>query len=174
MVVVWLSIGAALVVVELSHLAFFALFAALGCFAAAGVAALWPSAVGVQIVAVLVVAIAGIVGIRPFLREAITHSRGAHRSRGVHGGIVGEEVLTLDDVGDAARVGHVRLAGERWLACSGDGTVIPAGTTVVVTAVRGTTLTVWPVGGFGPNGPPELGTAAQQPEPGQQPKEEQS
>jgi len=45
---------------------------------------------------------------------------------------------------------------------------------VVVTAVRGTTLTVWPVGGFGPNVPPELGSSAQQPEPGQQPKEEQS
>jgi hypothetical protein len=34
-------------------------------------------------------------------------------------------------------------------------------------------LTVWPVGGFGPNEPPELGSA-QHPEPGQQPKEEQS
>lgn len=65
MVIVWLSIGVGLVVVELSHLAFFARFAAIGCFAAAGVAAVWPEAIGMQVVAVLVIAIAGIIGVRP-------------------------------------------------------------------------------------------------------------
>jgi membrane protein implicated in regulation of membrane protease activity len=59
---------------------------------------------------------------------------------------VGQEALTLDEVGDIARVGHVRLVGERWLAVSGSGNRIPPDTPVVVTAVQGTTLTVWPVG----------------------------
>ena len=45
--------------------------------------------------------------------------------RGVHGTLVGEEVLTLDAVGDAHHLGHVRLAGERWLAVSGSGTADP-------------------------------------------------
>jgi membrane-bound ClpP family serine protease len=65
----------------------------------------------------------------------------------VHGGLVGQEVLTLDLVGGSDRVGHVRLAGERWRAISGDDAPIPPGTRVLVTAVQGTTLTVWPVGG---------------------------
>ncbi len=67
--------------------------------------------------------------------------------RGVHGGLVGQEVLTLDLVGGLDRVGHVRLAGERWRAISGAQVPIPPGTTVPVTAAQGTTLIVWPVGG---------------------------
>ena len=65
--------------------------------------------------------------------------------------LVGQEVLTLDRVGGLDQVGHVRLAGERWRAVSGAGVRIPPGTTVLVTAVRGTTLTVWPVGGHLPS-----------------------
>jgi hypothetical protein len=65
----------------------------------------------------------------------------------VHGTLVGEEVITLDVVGDAHAIGHVRLAGERWLATSGSGVEIPAGSKVVVTEVQGTTLTVWPIDG---------------------------
>ena len=44
----------------------------------------------------------------------------------------------------------MRLAGERWLAISGADHPIPSGTTVVVTAVEGTTLVVWPVDGYLP------------------------
>ena len=60
----------------------------------------------------------------------------------MHGGLVGQEVLTLDAVGDSRPPGHVRLAGERWLAVSGGDDAIPAGTKVLVTAVQGTTLIV--------------------------------
>jgi membrane-bound ClpP family serine protease len=54
-------------------------------------------------------------------------------------------------------VGHVRLAGERWRAVSGADVPIPPGTTVLVTAVRGTTLTVWPVDGHLPPDQAEAG-----------------
>ena len=47
--------------------------------------------------------------------------------------------------------GHVRLAGERWLAVSGGDQPIPAGTKVIVTAVAGTTLIVWPLDGVLPH-----------------------
>jgi membrane-bound ClpP family serine protease len=56
-------------------------------------------------------------------------------------------MLTLDLVGGLDRVGHVRLAGERWRAISGGDAPIPAGTRVLVTAVQGTTLIVWPIDG---------------------------
>jgi membrane-bound ClpP family serine protease len=62
----------------------------------------------------------------------------------VHGGLVGQEALALDQIGGEHSIGHVRLAGERWLAVSG-GPAIRAGTPVLVTALRGTTLIVWPV-----------------------------
>ncbi|HEV3227549.1 MAG TPA: NfeD family protein, partial [Acidimicrobiales bacterium] len=63
---------------------------------------------------------------------------------GVHGGLVGQEAVTLDEVGDQHHLGHIRLAGERWLATT-SGPNIDAGRSVFVTAVRGTTLEVWPV-----------------------------
>jgi hypothetical protein len=69
---------------------------------------------------------------------------------GVHGGLVGQTAVTLDRVGDEHAVGHVRLAGERWLAISGEGRPIDAGREVTVSAVMGTTLVVWPADGLFP------------------------
>ncbi len=75
---------------------------------------------------------------------------GGHRGRGVHGGLVGHEVVTLDVVGGPGQTGHVMLAGERWLAMSGADVPLPAGTRVLITGVEGTTLIVWPADGHLP------------------------
>ena len=147
MTIAWIAVGVVLIAVELHHLAFYALFAALGCFAAAAVASVAPDAVALQVVTALVVAAAGILLARGWVSAAITHHYDGPRASGVHGGLVGQEVYTLDSVGDSDRVGHVRLAGERWLAVSGSDQPIPPGTKVLVTAVEGTTLIVWPVDG---------------------------
>jgi membrane protein implicated in regulation of membrane protease activity len=144
-VVAWVLVGVLLVLVELHNVAFFALFAAIGAFAAALVAAVAPGAIVVQAGVAIGVTVAGVVAVRPFVSQAFAARRGGHVVRGVHGGIVGHEAVTLDDVGDAHRGGHVRLTGERWLAISGSGQLIRPDTTVIVTAVRGTTLVVWPV-----------------------------
>jgi membrane protein implicated in regulation of membrane protease activity len=142
----WIAVGVVLIAVELHHLAFYALFAALGCFAGAAVAAVFPDAVAVQVATAVVVAGLGILLVRGRVSAAFAHHYEVERARGVHGGLVGQEVLTLDLVGGLDRVGHVRLAGERWRAVSGDDAPIPPGTRVLVTAVQGTTLIVWPVG----------------------------
>ena len=147
MAIAWVVAGVVLIALELHHLAFYALFAAVGCLAAAIVAVAAPDALGLQALAAVAVAVAGIVLVRPHVSAAFKHRRGESRSPGVHGGLVGQEVVTLDRVGGPDRAGHVRLAGERWLAVSGAGLPIPAGTTVLVTAVDGTTLVVWPVDG---------------------------
>ena len=147
MVVAWLVFGAVLLLFELHHLAFYALFGTIGALAAAVVAWVAPSALGAQAGVAIGVALVGVVAVRPFVSKAFGHSRGGEVARGVHGGLAGQEAVTLDDVGDPRAVGHVRLAGERWLAVSGGDTIIAAGTTVLVTAVRGTTLVVWPVNG---------------------------
>jgi membrane protein implicated in regulation of membrane protease activity len=150
MVIAWLVLGVVLLAFELHHLAFYALFGALGAFAAAAVAVVWPDAYAAQVAAFVAVATVGIVALRPWMSQAMHTRHDGRLGRGVHGTLVGEEVLTLDTVGDDRHLGHVRLAGERWLAASGSGHPIPADTIVLVTAVNGTTLTVWPVDGHPP------------------------
>ena len=154
----WIAVGVVLIAVELHNVAFYALFAAVGCFAAAIVAVVFPDAIAAQVATAVVVAALGILLVRGRVSAAFAHHHEVERARGVHGGLVGQEVLTLDVVGGPDRVGHVRLAGERWRAISGGDTPIPTGTRVLVTAVQGTTLIVWPVdGSLLPERQPEAG-----------------
>jgi membrane protein implicated in regulation of membrane protease activity len=151
--VVWLVVAVVLFLVELRHLAFYALFGAIGCLGAAIVAAVAPSAVAVQGAVAVVLAAVGVFAVRPYVSRAFVHRRGGMVARGVHGGLLGQEAMTLDEVGDASHVGHVRLVGERWLAVSGNGAIIPSGSKVLVTAVQGTTLVVWPAAELGGGAP---------------------
>jgi len=149
--VAWVIAGVVLLGIELHHFAFYAVFVAAGCFAAAIVAFALPDAFLLQALAAVAIAILGILLVRPRVDAALQHHRRAgNLSPGVHGGLVGQEVVTLDRVGGPGRAGHVHLAGERWLAVSGADHPIAAGTTVLVTAVDGTTLIVWPVDGHVP------------------------
>lgn len=150
MVIAWIAAGVVLLALELHHFAFYALFAAVGCFAGALVALFAPGAIAAQVLAAVLVAVLGIFLIRPRMSAAMHARHGPHHSRGVHGGFVGQEVVTLDLVGGTGRAGHVNLAGERWLAISGCDVALPAGTKVMVTGVEGTTLIVWPSSGHLP------------------------
>ena len=144
MVLVWLVLCVALVLFELHHMAFYALFVAVGAFAAGIVALVAPDSYGLQMLVASGVSVGGVVLVRPHVSNVFHRHRGGHVAIGVHGGLVGQQAITLDEVGDAHQVGHVKLAGERWLAFT-DGPKIEAGRSVVVTALRGTTLEVWPV-----------------------------
>lgn len=157
MTIAWIAVGVVLIAVELHHMAFYALFAAVGCFAAAAVASVVPGGVALQVATAVIVAAAGILLVRSRVSAAFAHHYEGERVPGVHGGLIGQEVVTLDRVGGLDEVGHVRLAGERWRAVSGADVPIPPGTTVLVTAVRGTTLTVWPVDGHLPSGETDAG-----------------
>ena len=59
MAIAWIAVGVVLLAVELHHFAFYALFAAVGCFAAAVVAVVAPDAIAVQVVVAVVVAAGG-------------------------------------------------------------------------------------------------------------------
>ena len=144
MVLVWVVLFVVLLLFELHHLAFYALFVALGAFAAGVVALVAPDNIGLQTLVAVAVSIGGVILVRPYVSNVFHRHRGGHVALGVHGGLVGQEAVTLDEIGDAHHVGHVRLAGERWLAVT-SGPKIAAGRSVFVTAVRGTTLDVWPV-----------------------------
>jgi membrane protein implicated in regulation of membrane protease activity len=144
MVIAWVALGVGLLLFEMHHMAFYALFGAVGALAAAVIAAFLPDAILLQGLVAVVLTVLGVVVARPFVSRTFHQHHGGQVTRGVHGGLVGQEAVTLDVVGDDHSIGHVRLAGERWLAVSG-GMNIPAGTPVLVTALRGTTLIVWPV-----------------------------
>jgi membrane protein implicated in regulation of membrane protease activity len=149
MAVAWFIFAAALLFIELHHLAFFALFGSIGAAAAAVLALAAPEAYVAQGVLFAVVSIAGVVAVRPVISRVYEHRHPSGRvAIGVHGGLVGQEAVTLDVVDGRHGQGHARLAGERWLAVSGDGRAIDAGRAVTVTAVQGTTLVVWPVDGL--------------------------
>src|SRR5215213_5500020 len=111
MAVAWIALGVLLIAVEVHHLALYALFVAVGCLAAAVVALV------AQVLVALVVSMCGVLLVRPRVSRRL-RSSGGHRGAGVHGGIVGHEVTTIDVVGDPGHAGHVLFAGERWLAVS--------------------------------------------------------
>ncbi len=150
MAIAWIVAGVVLLALELHHLALYLLFAAVGCFSAALIAAAFPGAIPVQILTAVLVAVVGILVVRPRVSATLLSRSGGHRGRGVHGGFVGQEVLTVDAVGGVDQVGHVELAGERWRAISGADILLEPGTRVLITGVEGTTLIVWPADGHLP------------------------
>jgi membrane protein implicated in regulation of membrane protease activity len=148
MYVIWFVAALALLVLELASTTFFSIFLAIGAFAAGLLAFVVPtSPIWAQAVVAIAVAMAGVVLVRPTAARRLRRSGPGPETPGVHGGLVGQRVLALDEIGDNLHPGHVRLVGETWLAYSADGRPIPVGAPVVVEAVRGTTLSVRPAEG---------------------------
>jgi membrane protein implicated in regulation of membrane protease activity len=127
----------ALSAAELHTGALYSLFLGIGAMAA-GLAALAHLALPLQAVVGLTVAVLGIVYARPRLVKL--NRRSADPGLGE---LVGQVGTTLDLVQTDPERGHVKLAGETWLAVS-QIAPIEAGVPVMVTSVRGTTLVVCP------------------------------
>ena len=146
--VFWFAGALALLVLELASTTFFSIFLAAGAFAGGVVAFVFPdSAIWIQAVIAIAVAMAGVVIVRPILSRKLRRRGEGPVGPGVHGGFVGQRALALDEIGDQLHPGHVRLAGETWMAFAEDHSAIPTGASVLVTAVRGTTLAVRPASG---------------------------
>jgi hypothetical protein len=110
--IAWIAVGVVLIAVQLHQLAFYALFAARGCFAGAAVASVAPGAIAVQVVTAVVVAAVGILLVRGRVRGRLSAAlcpplRGgpcARRARGL--GRAGRSDARHRRGLD--RVGHVR------------------------------------------------------------------
>jgi inner membrane protein len=149
--VLWFAATLGLLVLELASTTFFAIFLAVGTGVAGIFAFLVPdSPWWAQAILAIVVAMAGVILVRPFVSQRLHHGNEQPLTPGVHGGFVGQRALPIDEIGDDLHPGHVRLAGETWLAVSETHHPIPAGTPVEVTAVRGTTMVVRPIGAAAP------------------------
>ena len=146
--VIWFVAALALLVLELVSTTFYSIFLAFGAFAAGVLAFAFPSsAAWIQAVVAIGVAMLGVAIGRPFLSRRLRRQGEPPLTPGVHGGFVGQRALALDELGDELHPGHVRLAGETWLAYSPEHHPVATGASVLVTAVRGTTLVVRPASG---------------------------
>ncbi|HVD00858.1 MAG TPA: NfeD family protein [Candidatus Dormibacteraeota bacterium] len=136
MIIAWIASALVFAVVEIASAAFYAAFLAVGAVGAA-LAAAFGADVFVQAIVFLVIAVIGIVALRP----AMLGRRGPKLVSGA-GGMIGQSALVTDSIeGDHER-GHVEVAGEQWPAVSADGKPIKAEATVTVVEIRGATLVV--------------------------------
>ncbi|MBJ7609349.1 MAG: hypothetical protein JF887_07940 [Candidatus Dormibacteraeota bacterium] len=143
----WVALTVGFVLVEVHTQAFYALFVAVGA-AAAAAAALLNGSLWLQGLLFAVVSVGGWSLIRPVLRARFDRSAPVTKFLGIQAsadGLVGQRAITLDTVGDEHHPGHLLFAGDRWLAVSDSAEPLPAQVSVVVVAVRGTTLLVHPV-----------------------------
>jgi membrane protein implicated in regulation of membrane protease activity len=143
MTVFWLVAGVVFLGIEVLTLVFFALFVALGMFAAALAAGM--GAEGWQQVAIFAaVVVVGVLAARPPLMRALRSRTDPMALPGVQR-LVGQHAVTVDEVGDAHHPGHAMLAGERWLAITDAPQPLGPDVPVTVADVRGTTLLVRPL-----------------------------
>ena len=135
--VVWLLAGLVLVGMEVHTQAFYALFLALGAFAAT-VVALFPTQVWLQAVIGAAVAIVGTLAVRPTPASpnfSARHLGPKLAMPGASDNLVGQAALTLEPVGDENHPGHARLFNEKWLAVTTDPGGVPAHQQVTVVEV---------------------------------------
>jgi membrane protein implicated in regulation of membrane protease activity len=137
--VVWLIVAAVLGVAELLTTTLALALVSVGALAAAGVSALGGNA-GMQLLAFVVVSLAGITLIRPLgLKRLQRHPT----LRTGTAALVGKTGLVLDDVGPHG--GRIRIGGEEWSARPYDEmSVIPSGSTVDILQIKGATALVHP------------------------------
>jgi membrane protein implicated in regulation of membrane protease activity len=133
----WVIAAAVLAGVEVFTLDLVFIMLAGGSLVAAGVAAGHANAAA-QIAVAIVVALAGLAGLRPV---ALRHLKSTPELRTGSAALVGQEALVLEDVGPQG--GRVKLAGEVWSARSYDGaSTFPAGERIAVLQIDGATALV--------------------------------
>jgi membrane protein implicated in regulation of membrane protease activity len=139
----WLAVAAVLGLAELASLDFTLLMLAAGALTAAGVSAIFPGLLWLQIVVGLVTAAAMLAAIRPLLARKFHHGPELVTGSAHDIGRTGTVVKEIHPDGG----GSIRLGGELWTARPYDevSTIAP-GTRVEVMSIDGATAVVYPVG----------------------------
>jgi len=140
--VAWLSIAGVLALAELASLDFTLLMLAAGAFTAAGVAAIFPGLLWLQIVVGLVTAAAMLAAIRPMIVRKI-HDGKELKTGSAH--VIGRTGTVVKEIHPDGG-GSIRLGGELWTARPYDEvSTIKPGTRVEVMSIDGATAVVYPV-----------------------------
>ena len=139
----WLLAAVVFVVIEVTNLAFFALFVAAGALAAAVVSAVGGPAL-LQVVIFAVVALGGLIVLRRPLLAAFGHRRHGALKSGV-AALVGQHATVVDRVDRVDRTdvaGRVHARGEDWPAITYDDQPCEPGQVVEVIDIEKTRLVV--------------------------------
>lgn len=137
--IVWLIVAAVLGVAELMTTTL-----ALGLIAVAAIIAAVVGAVhvnvGIQLLAFVIAAVAGLAFVRPIAMRHIKHPPVLRTGAAA---LVGRSALVTEEI--TAHSGRVRIGGEEWSSRPYDETlVIPVGRTVDVVQIEGATALVFP------------------------------
>ena len=137
----WLWILAALVcgIVEVMSVSFVFLMFAIGALAA-GIASAFGANLTIQVIVFVVVSIALLALVRPFLKGRIDKTTNYVPSN--TDGLIGKTAYVTEAVGE--RHGRIQFTGGEWSARSSEG-LIPVGTEVTVVAIDGATAVVQPL-----------------------------
>ncbi|HVC70295.1 MAG TPA: NfeD family protein [Acidimicrobiales bacterium] len=136
----WLLAAVVFIVIEVTNLAFFALFAAAGALAAALVSGLGGPP-GLQVGAFAVVALGGLLLLRRPLLTAFGHRRAGVLKSGV-AALVGQRATVVDRVDRTDPAGRVHARGEDWPAITYDDAPCEPGQVVEVIDIEKTRLVV--------------------------------
>jgi membrane protein implicated in regulation of membrane protease activity len=136
----WLLAAVVFVVIEITNMAFFALFAAAGALAAAIVSAAGGPAL-LQVIVFAVAALGGVVALRRPLLTAFGHRRGGALKSGV-AALVGQQATVVDRVDRSDVAGRVHARGEDWPAITYDDHPCEPGQVVEVIDIDKTRLVV--------------------------------
>jgi membrane protein implicated in regulation of membrane protease activity len=136
----WVLAAVVFIVIEVTNMAFFALFAAVGAVAAAVVSAAGgPPAL--QVIVFAVAAIGGLVALRRPLLTAFGHRRPGALKSGV-AALVGQQATVVERIDRADVAGRVHARGEDWPAITYDDQPCEPGQVVEVIDIEKTRLVV--------------------------------
>jgi membrane protein implicated in regulation of membrane protease activity len=138
---VWASAAVLLIILEMLTAGF--VLAPLGLAAAvAAVAAVLGAGAAVQLAAFAAAAAVTFLGLRPVVLRLLHRDREPVATNVA--ALVGQTGLLVTAIDPSTGIGRVKAGGDDWRAVSEQGLALEAGTRVLVTEVRGSTLSVVP------------------------------
>ncbi len=138
--IVWLALMVVFVVLEAVTAALVSIWFCAGALVALLIAAFWPAAVFVQVLAFFIVSAACLLALRPLTRKLV-HPKRVHTNADANIGKVGQVTAFICP----GQSGKVKLNGQVWSARSD--AEIPIGRWCRVQGIEGVTLLVVPASG---------------------------
>ncbi len=135
---IWGSLFIVLVIVELSTVNFVSIWFAVGALASLICALFGMHDIAKQSVVFVIVATLFLIATKPLVK-ALKANRYVPTNADLD---IGKTALVIERINNSASTGRVRLNGVDWTARSVDGSLISAGTNVVVAKVDGSKLIV--------------------------------
>lgn len=140
MTLIWLGIAILAAAVEAATAQLVSIWFAIGGTAAC-ITSLFVDTIWIQVIVFVAVSAVALVATRPIarrLKEKKAEPTNADRN-------IGKEGAVITAIDNLAAAGQVKVGSSVWTARSQDGSVIPEGTRVTVTAIEGVKLIVKPI-----------------------------